>query len=91
MEKIKQAAIKDAYGAIWTLPKPCRHPDILLNMTEQRRGSSLGSVQGFITEEGRFVTREEAFVIARKAHQLVPSRFARPIEPGAQLFSEDLW
>ena len=40
--------------------------------------------QGFITEEGRFVDREEGLRIAIECNQLIR-------EPKFELFSEDLW
>jgi hypothetical protein len=42
--------------------------------------------QGFITSTGRFVTREEACVIARNAGQIIKKH-----GPDDELFSEDLW
>lgn len=44
--------------------------------------------QGFLTSRGRFVSREEAWTIARDAGQLTPECAARP-EPW--LMSEDVW
>lgn len=41
--------------------------------------------QGFLTSEGRFVSRKEAEVIARNCGQLVGSLI------GGELTSEDLW
>ena len=40
-------------------------------------------IQGFLTNTNRFVTREEAAIIALKAGQIT--------EPTNRLFSEDLW
>jgi hypothetical protein len=42
--------------------------------------------QGFITGDGRFVTREEALAIALKAGQILPGKGLRPM-----LLSEDVW
>lgn len=43
-----------------------------------------GKAQGFVTNEGRFVSRQEARRIAKKAGH---GNFMRP----TMLFSEDLW
>jgi hypothetical protein len=44
-----------------------------------------GKAQGFVTSEGKFVSREEARQIAEKAHQ-------GHLRPGYdELYSEDLW
>jgi hypothetical protein len=57
---IKQAAIK-LHGRIHTLPRPVRHNAIFRDM---RQGGKFFSqwecTQGFITEDGEFVDREQA-------------------------------
>lgn len=40
--------------------------------------------QGFVTDDGKFVDREEGLKIAIECNQLIN-------EPRAELFSEDLW
>jgi len=43
--------------------------------------------QGFITSHSRFVNREEAYMIAKKANQIKDSGITR----GLELYSEDLY
>lgn len=69
---------------IYTMPAPKRHHDILHHMP----GDSLEAEQGFITSEGKFVGRKAALVIAAWAKQVNEKD---TINPGAGLFSEDLW
>jgi len=59
------------------LGQPCRATD-LLNRKSQ--------VQGFITSKGRFVNREEAYIIANRAEQFI----ATPISHKT-LYSEDIF
>ena len=74
-------------GLVFSLPQPNRHHHILHAM------KSLGldtthtmNEQGFLTNDGWFVGREQARDIAADAGQLLPD--ARICN---QLFSEDLW
>jgi hypothetical protein len=41
-------------------------------------GMLLGGEDGFVTQEGRFVTRAEGFVIATTEHQVIQDEFADP-------------
>ena len=87
--KIVAAAIKDKTGTVYSLQPPNRHHDIIWQCGVAGHD---GSVQGFLTDEGKFVDREEAMVIARAANQLID----RPAGPASgnqstKLFSEDLW
>lgn len=86
MTRIVAAAIQ--CGATISLLPPARHHTILQSMdvimgidTEK----VLPSEQGFLTDEGKFVNRVEAFYVAWKAGQLL-----KPTN-GPELFSEDLW
>lgn len=47
--------------------------------------------QGFIDQYGVFMTREEAFIVARDAGQLNVRRSKTPHEGSTELFSEDLY
>jgi hypothetical protein len=79
-EQVATAAIlRD--GKVFTLPRPARHGDVLHSMDKP-----VGEhVQGFVTDSGRFVTREEAFLLAVGAGQPFKDNCAK------RLFSEDLW
>ena len=85
-------------GLTFSLPAPARHHDVIHAMANaglphEARGLD---AQGFLTNTGRWVTREEAAVVAEKAQQPL-----RPIElrgsvadkayPLRRLYSEDLW
>jgi len=77
------------YGAVISLPPPARHHTILQSMSitmgidHEQMGEAL---QGFLTSDGQYVNRVEAFYIAYKAGQLKRNTSGRP-----ELFSEDLW
>ena len=88
MEKIEAAAIKLKDGRIVFKFSPARHSDVMLDISTQ--GDSLsGAIQGFMTSEGRFVTREEAYKIADAAGQIIQREDVTPT-PGT-LYTEDLW
>jgi hypothetical protein len=83
--KIKSAAILYS-GKIYEGQAHC---DIGLQMIRDkvcRRPFPGADSQGFITECGRFVSREEALVIAIENGQVVKGRTCNP----NRLFSEDL-
>lgn len=75
------------HGCVISLPKPARHHTILHSLSLMGIDAMLihGDNQGFITSEGRYVNRVEAFGIAYKAEQIPRG------SKGPQLFSEDLW
>ena len=74
---IREAAIRDKDGRVYV---GRRHNEIFPLMTEEQ---IKGSVQGFITYDGFFVTRAEAAKIAFDCGQIT--------EPKDHLFSEDLY
>lgn len=91
-EHIERAAIKiNKTGTIYDLPRPARHADIIYYIVEQNRKRPETRVsltrnqttQGFLTNTGRFVDREEAGEIAYDAGQ-TERRIMR-------LTTEDLW
>lgn len=75
------------YGCTISLPPPARHHTIIQAM-ELEMGipgiAATPQAQGFLTSDGRFVNRVEAFYIAHRAGQI-----GAKDEP--RLFSEDLW
>lgn len=84
-ERITQVAIRYE-GAVYSLPSPNRHHHILLRLAQRNLDRwPISGQQGFVTSTGRFVNRNEAFMIAEKAGQLI-----RRHKEG-ELFSEDLW
>jgi transcriptional regulator with XRE-family HTH domain len=76
------------HGAVISLPAPARHHTILYSM-DVEMGIDVTKVppvnQGFITSEGKFVNRVEAYYIAYRAGQIEEKKDA------PRLFSEDLW
>jgi len=71
---------------IVSAPPPARHGDLMRSLYAiNKRISILPSEQGFLTSEGRFVTRPEAFLIAEAAGQLLGE------PPRGDLYSEDVW
>jgi len=81
--RIKEAAICRG-GKVWT---GHRHGDIIPQMVKEGEHRIMAQEQGFVTEDGRFVNRAEAFEIA-----LVSGQVKEP-GPGKQrsLLSEDLY
>lgn len=72
-------------GVAMTMPPPKRHADILKGMPERMARKVRPSEQGFLLDDGRFVGRTDALIIAAGSGQLLkPTKHA-------ELFSEDLW
>lgn len=79
MKTIVDAAIKTTDGDIFV---GRRHHLILQNHYPHTKGG----IQGFLTSERRFVTREEALQIALDAGQIKEKKYNK-----SRLFSEELW
>ena len=96
---ITQAAILDQYQKIWTIVRPARHGNILFYM-KFRNPELIDQVMGFIDENNKFYTREEAWKHAIECGQtfyvhnpMDPSKrfvWENP-DPTGKLTSEDLW
>ncbi len=80
--KITACAVRLPNACVISMPRPARHHHIL-----NTHGGLAGAEQGFLTSEGDFVDREEAFVIATAADQIV----RRCGGDDGCLFSENLW
>lgn len=89
VERIVGVAIRRRDGLILSLPPPNRHCHIFRRTWHfaMRAHWPHRSEQGFITSEGRFVGREEGYVIAVASGQFKRRGLACP----NTLFSEDLW
>lgn len=71
-------------------PAPARHHHVLHQLWPLKLdGERIDSGQGFVTDTGRYVDREEAWQIAEAAGQLLPR--APTDGRGGTLYSEDLW
>ena len=74
-----------------------RHADVFQQMFSLGiKYDKRSHVQGFWTNQDRFVDRYEAFDIALEAEQIIPSALecymeTRPELKGIPLFSEDVW
>lgn len=85
-------------GLIISVPRPGRHGEII-NMTWRYLKDDFQEHQGFLTDDGRFLGRKEAFILAKENGQyrtnLGTGHYAYGSGPGAEergiLFSEDLW
>jgi hypothetical protein len=88
MVTIVAAAIQDWNdGNVYSVPQPGRHHDVIQLMTRSGCKTPIAGDQGFLTSEGKFVSRSEAKEIAEAANQLLPRADCR----GGHLFSEDVW
>ena len=70
-------------GLLYVMERPYRHHDLIRGMALAGHSAPVGGEQGFITSEGRFVSREEAGVLAFSAGQT-----DRPI---MSLLTENVW
>jgi hypothetical protein len=82
VEEIVSAAIKRKF-LIFSMPIPARHNDIIHAMVDEGLEPPIVGAQGFLTNEGEFVTRTEAAEIAFNRGQISSPRLT--------LYSEDLW
>ncbi len=85
---IKEAAIKrKSDGKVWT---GRRHSNVFRKILDEEGEQTIVSheffIQGFVTDDGRFVDRHEAFGIAKECGQIKAEPWAEPT-----LMSEDLY
>lgn len=85
--RVVKAAIQ-ILGEVFTVEPPGRHLDIITAYAEniggtRRRYPMRSAVEGFVTSDGQFVTREEAAKIAFESKQIRVGK--------VRLRSEDLW
>lgn len=79
---------------IWSLPKPNRHHHVIRLIADETGVTSVDAYlddQGFLDDQGNYLTREEAFAHAAKAGQLVELMKPENRRNLALLFSEDVW
>ena len=87
---ITHVAIKTRDKKVWSLPKPNRHGHVIHEIhynegwTEAKWLLS-EHTQGFLNDNGEFLTREEALCEAKECNQII--RRTHPKD----LYSEDLW
>lgn len=83
---------EDDMDVIVSVERPGRHHHIIHTLARQGMDIPIGSkerghIQGFVTSEGNFVDREQAYRLAKQNGQL-PEDFRRS---SGILYSEDLW
>lgn len=90
MKMIVGVVIKDSAEKVFKGEKPRRHADLVLDMAEYYQDLSYDKMpkivfQGFYTDDGEILSREDAYVLARQNGQTQVTR------PSERLYSEDLW
>lgn len=71
-------------------PAPARHHHVLHQLTIlKEKGDRIDKGQGFVTDTGRYVDRQEGWKIAEAAGQLLER--APTDGRGGTLYSEDVW
>ena len=74
-------------GVIRQLPRPYRHHHVIeMVYVDSGFRPVTTEDQGFFTNTGRYLNREEALVVAKKANQLLPRH-----HHATELFSESVW
>ena len=86
MDRRIVAAAVEIEGIIISTPRPGRHHNVLHALHALGVKDHGPDVQGFLTNEGKFVSREIAYWIAKDAGQIV-----HKTPPEDILFSEDIW
>lgn len=80
-------AIRSTRGVVFSLPQPNRHHDVIRAIVERtKKHVPYTWKQGFVDEDDKFYTRNQASRHAKKCGQISDNRFHR-----TELFSEDLW
>ena len=82
-------AIRDTEDRIWSLPKPLRHMHVQAVMREHGAVQKPDNQwnQGFIDEDGKYLTRKQAMVNAELHDQIKGGKLIS----ASTLLSEDLW
>lgn len=73
-----------------TAPAPARHHHVLHQISQYGRGREVDAGQGFVTNTGRYVDRQEGWTIADGAGQII-HRCGGDRANGGTLYSENLW
>lgn len=88
-KKLVGVAIRDTEDRIWSLPAPLRHMHVqeVMRMHGAVQKPDNHWNQGFIDEDGKYLTRKQAMVNAEIHNQIKGGKLINP----AVLTSEDLW
>lgn len=77
-------------GVMHQLPRPNRHPHVIQKIYEENGVGIAGpDEQGFVLDDGTFIGRRDALILAKQNGQLLPRSPGQ--YQGDKLFSEDLW
>lgn len=74
-------------GKIYSRPAPYRHHHVIRDIPGGVKGYD---IQGFLDDQGRFLTREVAFNLYKDSAQFIRKNTQGSYQ-GDKLFSEDLW
>lgn len=85
-ERIIRAAIRGPDGRAYHVPPPGRHGHVFARFPQTHEAQP--EDQGFLTDTGRFVGREEALKIAEAAGQIIKRSAG---DNSRELYSEDVW
>ncbi len=90
MPKITHVAIR-FQGTTYSLPAPNRHHDVIRKISEETGAdtvNTMGEDQGFLDEEGKYLTRRQALGVASQEGQLKEGALGPRL---GRLYSEDVW
>lgn len=82
-------------GAVFSLPKPARHDSLIRALIQSDGHPEISQeperewahgIQGFVTESGEFLTRDQALL-----HVTANEQPTTGTPRGSILFSEDIW
>lgn len=85
---LTHVACIDTKGCIWSLPRPCRHHNVLAVMSQfgAKMNEARTQAEGFLDLDGTYLTRDQALVNAEIHSQIKGGKII-----GGMLTSEDLW
>lgn len=76
---------------VFSKPKPARHHHLIHQVAGLIGRPVSPDEQGFLTNEGRYVSRRQAYHIARLSGQIPFEERIIPTPGTEKIFSEDLW
>lgn len=80
---IVAAAVISEDKKLYSLPRPARHADVLLDMIA-KQVAPIGK-KGFLLSDGSFADRRQALVVAKRSGQYCGD------DVSPELISEDVW
>lgn len=83
--RVLAAAVRLGTGVVCFELPPARHHTVVHKLHAEGHRQQQADEQGFILDDGRFVSREEAVGIAQRCGQIEEPKWP------PKLYSEDLW